>query len=148
MELEPSTTEFQPTDDPRPRLLPPPPVQLVAITDVTLPALAGLETQLNAFYTGFLRLEREETDQAREHLLIYRAENLRLRLVNHEVPPPRLDYRPLGMVVPSLAELELRLVEAKYEFARRRGLFAGSECLVLIDPCGNYIEVSEGRELI
>jgi hypothetical protein len=148
MELEPAITPFAPTDDPRPRLYPPPPVQLVAIADVTLAAIAGLERQLDAFYAGLLRLERDDDETHDGQTLVYRAENVRLRLMIHEVPPPRLDLRPLCVAIPSLAELETRLLEEKREYVRRRGLFAGSDCVALSDPAGNLVEISEARELI
>jgi hypothetical protein len=145
MELEPSTTPFSPPEDSRPRMPPPLPVQLVAIADVTLPAVAGLETEFDAFYIGLLRLERQFDASHDGRLLVYRAENFNLRLVIHEVPPPREDYRPLGMVVPSLTELAQRLDEAQVPFLRQRGLFAGCEYLVLVDPAGNFIEVAGAR---
>jgi len=147
MELEPATTPFEPPDDPRPRLIPPPPVQLVAIADVTLPAVAGLEKRLDEFYAGLLRMDRDDEETQRGLTLVYRAENVRLRLAIHEVPPPRQDYRPLGVVIPSLSELELRLIEAKLEYVRRRGIFAGSDCIVMSDPAGNLVEITEAREL-
>ncbi len=148
MELEPATTPFEPTDDPRPRLLPPPPVNVVAIADVTLPAVAGLEKELNAFYVDLLKFETDEEETQQGQTIVYRAENVRLRLVIHEVPPPREDFRPLGVVVPLLSDLAIRLVEAKQEFIRRQGFFAGSDFLVLSDPAGNLVEVAEARQLI
>jgi len=148
MELEPSSTEFNPPPDARPRLEPPVPAQLVAIADVNLNAAVGLERQLDAFYVGLLRMERDAEESRDGAVIVYRADNFRLRISLCEVPPEREDYRPLGVVVPSLADLAWRLTEAKVEFVRRSGLFAGSECLVLIDPAGNYVEVMEMRLLV
>jgi hypothetical protein len=195
MELEPVTTPFVRPEDCRPRIIPPPPVQLVAIADVMLPGVAGLEREFDAFYVGLLRLERQcesspspgtpgeggggglisrngasaptltlprstrggddkDVGSAKARMrsdgnvLVYKAENFSLRLVIHEVPPPRLDFRPLGMVVPSLDELAQRLGEAQVAYVRQRGLFAGCEYLILSDPAGNLIEVAGSRRLI
>jgi hypothetical protein len=147
MELEPASTELAPPDDPRARLIPPPPVTLVAIADVTLPGIAGLEKQFDAFYVGLLRLERDFDEARPGEQLVYRAENHRVRLLLHEVPPPRQDYHALGVVIPSLADLVQRLVDERIEFTRQRGLFAGTESLLLIDPAGNPVEITESRLL-
>jgi hypothetical protein len=145
VELKAGGSPFQFADDSRPRLAPPPPVQLVAVADVTLPAVAGLETQADAFYGGLLRLERDLGGGLDGLWLVYRAENFNLRLAIHEVRPPSVDYRPLGLVVPSLADLAARLAEAQIPYIRQRGLFAGTESLMLTDPSGNHVEVAEGR---
>jgi hypothetical protein len=144
MELEPSSTVFDPVPDSRPRLLPPPPVQLVAIADVSLPAVAGLESDLDAFYGGLLKFEREPHDSAAAaHQIVYRAENARLRLSVHETPPDRPDYQPALVVVPSLTELVQRLNDARQIYARQPGLAPGAECIVLQDPAGNWVRVLE-----
>src|SRR5271170_5349502 len=96
--------------DPRPRVSPPPPVQLVAVADVTLPALTGMEKQLDDFYGGILHFERQaEPAEDREPIFRYRAENACLRLVCIERPPLRDDFRLVGIVVPSIGELIERL---------------------------------------
>jgi hypothetical protein len=148
MEREPASTPLSPPDDPRPRLLPPPPAQLVAIADVTLAGVAGLESQFDAFYAGLLRMERDLDQGGQGSELIYRAENHRVRLLLHEVPPPRQDYHPLGVVIPSLADLSQRLEDERIGFIRQRGLFAGTESLLLADPAGNPVEITESRLLI
>jgi hypothetical protein len=145
VELEPSNTAFEPVVDQRPHLWSPPPAHLVAISDVNLPAIAGLERQLDSFYAGLLKLEREEHAGNK---IIYRAENARLLLNVHEGPPHREDFRPLMVVVPSLGELILRLVETETRFERLAGLSPGSECIVLKDPAGNHVHVSEAVGLI
>jgi hypothetical protein len=144
MDLEPSNTAFDPVPDRRPRVWPAPPVQLVAIADVSLPAVAGLESDLDAFYGGLLKFEREPPDSAAAaHQIVYRAENARLRLSVHETPPQRPDYRPALVVVPSLAELIRRLNDAEQRYARQSGLAPGADCVVLQDPAGNWVHVLE-----
>ena len=149
MELEPATTEFHPVADERPRMLPPPPAQLVAIADVTLLAVAGIEKELDSFYVGIFGLTRDrEAEQAgpgntdAAGLLVYRTENVRLRFHIVELPPRRFDFRPLGVIVPSLSDLAQRLTEARIAFIRQRGLWAGMESLLINDPTGNLIEVT------
>jgi hypothetical protein len=148
MELEPASTEFSRVEDPRPRLWPPLPVTLVAIADVTLPATAGSEKALDEFYIRLLGFEREENPAASGRLLIYRSENFRLNIAIHERPVQREDFRPLGVIVPSLAELVRKANEATVLFTRQRGLFAGNESLIFTDPAGNLVEVSESRLLV
>src|SRR5688500_8447719 len=58
MELEPTARPLPPVHDPRPRLLEPLPVRLIAVEDVRLPAPAGVETKLDAFYVVLLGFER------------------------------------------------------------------------------------------
>ena len=133
-------------DDPRPKVSPPPPVQLVAVADVTLPALTGMEKQLDDFYVGILHFARQtEPAEDREPTFSYRAENACLRLVCVERPPLRDDFKFVGIVVPSIAELVERLNDAGIEFIRQRGLTPGSESLVLSDPAGNLLAIGENR---
>ncbi|HUB26511.1 MAG TPA: hypothetical protein VL992_13880 [Tepidisphaeraceae bacterium] len=147
MELEPSSTVFDPVPDSRPRVLPPPPVQLVAIADVSLPAVAGLESDLDAFYAGLLKFEREHPPAGPGHQIVYRAENARLRLSVHETPPTRPDFRPALVVVPRLSELVQRLNDAEKMYVRQPGLAPGAECVVLQDPAGNWVHVSESVQI-
>jgi hypothetical protein len=147
MDLEPATTEFNPVADQRPRIPPPLPAQLVAIADVTLQSVAGIEKELDGFYAGLLGLARdreaEASDPAQSQpVIVYRAENFRLRIEILERPPQRLDFRALGILVPSLAELAQRLTDGKIEFIRQRGLWPGMESLILTDPAGNPVEVT------
>jgi hypothetical protein len=145
MELEPATILFQPVADERPRLAPPPPAQLVAIADVRLAAVAGQERELDAFYAGLLQLQRDPGQETPGHCLVYRAKNASLRLEIHERPPRREDFRPLGVMVPSLANLAGGLTERNIEFVRQRGIFAGIETLLFNDPAGNPVEAIETR---
>jgi catechol 2,3-dioxygenase-like lactoylglutathione lyase family enzyme len=144
MEVEPSTRTFKPSVDRRPRVPEPLPVQLVTVDDARLPAAAGLERQLDAFYVGVLGFARLTPD---EEAIAYRAENFALHFRVIEPPVRREDMRPLGVEVPSLADLELKLVEAEVEYARQRGLLPGEESIVLTDPAGNWLEIVDRRGL-
>jgi hypothetical protein len=139
IEVDPATTSFEHVEDKRPRVPEPPPVRLVAVEDCNLLAVAGIETDLDAFYVGLLGFEREAADG----LIVYRAENFRLRFAIVECPESREDYRPLGIATPSLAELAQRFTDAEIEFVRQRGLTPGVEFLLLSDPAGNPLEISE-----
>lgn len=141
--LEPSVIGFKPAADRRPLIPVPPPVRLVAVADVLVSASAGLERDLDAFYMGLLRFER---DPAREDIC-YRAENFRLVFEVVEGPVPRDDLRPTGIEVPFLRQLEHRLIDAEHEYARLKGLTPGHESLLLQDPAGNWVQLTETRPL-
>ena len=143
MKLEEADNTFAPPCDLRRRLAEPPPVRLVAVDDVRMPAPAGVEVQLDSFYLGLLRFERD----AESDFPVYRAENFRLHFDVHEPPIRRQDMRPLGIVVSSLAALEEKLIDAELEYVRQRGLAPCQETIALLDPAGNWIEITESREL-
>jgi hypothetical protein len=127
--------------DRRPKMEEPPPVRLVAVEDCQLWAAAGLERELDEFYVGLLNFERQEA----ENEIIYRAENLRLRVGVLECPLPREDYRPLALAVDSLGALVGRLNDAKIEFVHHYGLTPGHDNLLVSDPAGNPVEIIESR---
>ena len=142
MELEPASRTFKPHVDRRPRVPEPLPVRLVTVDDARLPAAAGLERQLDAFYVGvlgFVRLTPEED------AIAYRADNFTLHIKVVEPPVRREDMRPLGLEVPSLGDLELKLVDAEVGYSWQRGLLPGEESIVLVDPAGNWLEVVDRR---
>lgn len=143
LELESSRSAALPPSDKRPHMPEPPPVRLVAVEDVHLPAPAGAEVALDSFYVGLLKFEREPTAEGE---IAYKAENVRLRLQVHEPPLERDDYRQTMIEVPSLADLELKLIEREIEYERQRGLGAAQDLLVLQDPAGNWVALSEMRE--
>ena len=118
-------------------------MKLVAVEDVRMPAPAGAEVQLDAFYVGLLGFERmpPETD------LNYRAENVALRFDVQEHPVEHEGLRPQGIEVPSLAEAEMKLIDGKYEYVRQRGVVLGTETIVMRDPAGNWIELIELRPI-
>jgi hypothetical protein len=143
MNLETPSIDFKPEFDARPKLPEPPPVRLVAVNDVRLPAAAGIEPELDEFYVGLLQFVREPESM----FPIYLAENFRLVFDVIEPPIVRQDLRPVQIDVPSLAELEAKFVEAEVEYTRTRGLTPGEQSLVLLDPAGNWVEVGESREI-
>jgi hypothetical protein len=147
----------------------PPPVRLVAVADVWLFAASGVETQLDSFYVMLLGFEREDIELRRPRPMIamapsrverqggspqdslaapgpvYRAENFRLRFRTVEPPIFRASLRPFGIEVRSLGEAQAKLNDAEIEFSHERGLVPGQECLVLQDPAGNWLELTECR---
>lgn len=125
MDLEPSETEFEPVRDLRPRMWPPPPVQLVAISDVSLHALEPLEKQLDQFYCKLLQFERDKQESIAGVRIVYRAENARLKLILHQ-HSPGVDYRPVMVVVRSLAELVGKLIEGGIKYETQNGLLPGT----------------------
>jgi hypothetical protein len=143
MELEPSTN-FRPVEDKRAHLPPPPPVLLVTVEDARLPAPAGLERELDRFYVGLLQFERD----AKEGGIVYRAENFRLWIDLAEGPIQRDDMRMLGIVVKSLTEAIRKLGEAEIAYSRERGLIAGEERLLLLDPAGNWIRIVQSKAIM
>ena len=118
-------------------------MRLLAVDDARLPAPAGVEVQLDAFYLGLLCFERDPGSD----FPVYRAENFRLHFDVREPPIQRQDTRALGIVVSSLAALEEKLIDAELEHVRQRGLAPGQETIALLDPAGNWIEITESRDL-
>ena len=140
MELELSSTPVSKPDDRRPRLLEPLPVKLIAVDDVRLPAPAGVEPKLDWFYVDLLGFERSDSRE-----LVYRADNFYLRFDVLERPVVHDSLRPTGIEIISLIDMEKRIIEAELEYARQRGLTPGQDTLLLLDPAGNWIELSESR---
>jgi hypothetical protein len=135
VELEESSIEFKPQPDRRVRMPEPLPVKLVAVEDMRLLAPAGVEVQLDEFYVGLWGFERIENE------LTYRAENFRLSFDVREAPVQRESVRPTMIEVPSLAEAEKKLIDAKLEYIRQRAITPGRESLLVQDPAGNWVEV-------
>jgi hypothetical protein len=112
---------------------------------------------LDDFYVTMLQLERDESagqssprnrsqDCAGE--IVYKAENVRLRLAVHEPPlPARGDMRPIAVEVRSLADAEVRIIARELEYERLRALVAGQDTLMLRDPAGNWVAIVESREM-
>ena len=122
-------------------------MRLVAVKDVLLKAPAAATERLDAFYIGLLLFERDRHAEAA--VRAYRAENFRLvcELIEAEAVAGREDYRPVGVELPSLADAELRLIDAELEYARQKSVMTGVESIVLLDPAGNWVELFERREL-
>jgi len=144
MELDQPSTPFVPIEDKRPRVEEPLPVRLVAVEDCRLAAAAGLEWELDDFYIRLLGFERDWAETE----IVYRADNHCLRFEILERMREREDLRALGITVPSLGELVLRLIESEIEFVRQRGLVPGMDCLLISDPAGNPLQVSEFRTVM
>lgn len=142
MELEEPQFPFKPEPDRRPFMPKPLPVRLVAVADVTLPTMAGLGDKLDAFYADLLGFERSD-DRSQ---IVYHADNLDLRFVIVEQQPvPHPSMKPTGIAVPLLSELVPQLLAAEIEFTHQRGMFVGMESLLLLDPAGSWIEVTDMR---
>ena len=143
IELE-AETGVQPVADRRARMEEPLPVRLVAIADVTLPVIAGLEVELDRFYVGLL----EFVSDADLRELVYRADNFAIRFIVQELLPERGEYRPTQIEVQSLLVAEQKLRDAKIEYVRQKTLTPGEESLVLLDPAGNWVELVEYRAVM
>lgn len=141
--LEETATPLGPLEDARPRLPEPLPVKLIAVEDVHLPALAGTEAKMDELYIGLLEFVKDDPGS-----LTYRADNLSLRFSVVTGLIERDGYRPLQVEVLSLRDTEKKLIEAEQEYERQRGLTPGSEMLVLFDPSGNLVEISEARPVM
>jgi hypothetical protein len=144
IELETATAELKPaTDDKRPKMPEPLPVRLIAVADVQLAAQAGKETSMDEFYVEWLGCLRIATDRG----LIYQADNFRVCFELIEGMICHESYRPLQAEIPSLAEIERKVIDAEMEYVWQRGLTPGSESILLRDPCGNWVELTQKREL-
>jgi len=143
IELE-APTGIEPIPDRRLRMPEPLPVRLVSIEDVTLPAIAGIEVELDRFYVALLEFMRDPDLRQ----LIYHADNFALRFVIQELLPQRGEYRPTQIEVQSLIQAEQKLIEAKIEYVRQKTLTPGEESLQLLDPAGNWIELVECHALL
>lgn len=140
-ELAPPPAEpFKPVYDPRPPVPEPLPVRLVAINDVHLTAKIGSEHELEAFYVKQLGFERVEDPDA---CLRFRSDNFDVVFTMGEPPITREAVRPLCIEVPSLPELEDRLLKANIEFLPQKTVQAGQESILILDPGGNWIEVRQ-----
>lgn len=148
-DMEPFAVEepaeaFKPARDTRPRMPEPLPVRLIAVGDVRLPAVAGIERELDGFYVEMLQFVRDEP----LYELIYRADNFRILFDLQEGLIQRDGYRPQGIEVLSLADAEQKLIDREIEYVRQRGIQPGSQTLLLSDPAGNLIELVEVRRIL
>jgi hypothetical protein len=143
VELEQPSFNFKPEHDRRALIPEPLPVKLVAIDDVHLPSAAGKEVELDRFYIKLLGFERD--DSAPEGTIAYHAENFRLVFDVLEPPIQRDEIRPIGIELPSLAVAERKLIDAELEYERQRGITPGHELILLLDPAGNWVALSESH---
>jgi hypothetical protein len=138
VELEETGIGFTPVKDTRPLLPEPPPVRLVAIHDVHVPAAAGVEKELDAFYVKLLKFIREGAEAGH---IRYKSENWRIHFDVLEPPIGREDFRTVGIEVPLLLSLERELIDLEIEYQWQKGLMPGQETLLLQDPAGNWIQI-------
>ena len=138
MELERSSIEFKPGKDARPHMPERTVVRLQAIEDVRLNAPTGLEKELDAFYVGLLRFERD-ADEAES--IAYRAERFRVCFSVVERMPERGDYRPVLCDVPFMNDFVAALNDGQIEFEWQKGITAGVDRVLLRDPAGNHVSV-------
>jgi hypothetical protein len=143
IELVNPTAPFESAADTRPRMPEPLPVKLVTIDDAHLPAAAGREVELDAFYGAMLGFERLDVPET----LAYRAENFDLVFDVLEPPLERDTMRALGIEVLSLADAQRMLIDHQIEYIRQRGLLPGHDSILLQDPAGNWIALSESRAI-
>jgi hypothetical protein len=144
VELEESRIDFKPIRDRRPHMPEPPPVRLVAVADVHVPAAAGLEVQLDDFYVKLLRFDREGADLGQ---VTYKSENFRLCFDVLEPPIPRDDFRPIMIDVPSLSLVEEGIIQREIEYEKHKGLAPGHRTLLLQDPTGNWVQLGEMKRV-
>src|SRR5262249_51789112 len=123
---------------------------LVAVEDVQADAPAGAETALDDFYVTMLQLERDmPAPRPQDYVdeIVYKAENVRLRLAVREPPLSHEDMRPIAVEVRSLAQAESKIIDRELEYERLKALGAGQDTLVLRDPAGNWVAIVESREM-
>jgi hypothetical protein len=140
IELHAAAHELTQPDN-RPRIPEPLPVWLVAVDDVVRPAPLGIEETLDSFYVGLLGMVRS----AAEGQLAYHADNFDLQF---EMGPPPVEHpllRPLGIQVPLLAAIESRLLEMEIPYSFQMGTTPGLESIILLDPAGNWVELTDRR---
>jgi hypothetical protein len=142
-ELMSDESVWKPPPDGRPRMPEPPPVRLLTVQDAMLIAAAGLERDIDAFYVDLLKFERLEDDGPPT----YRAANFLLRFEIVEPPLYRDDLRALGIEVDGLREIERVLIEREIPHVVQKGITPGIRTLLLRDPAGNWIELSDARQV-
>ena len=138
VELVEAASGAIPAADRRPHIPQPLPVRLVAVEDVRLTAKPEFSEELDAFYVELLGFEREHMQTHN----IYHAENLSLHIHLIDELPER-DLRPLGIEVESLADIAQRLNEREIEFELQKGLLPGQRTVLLQDPAGNWVAISQ-----
>lgn len=158
IELEPSSGASVRPDLRRP-MFEPPPVRIIAVKDVHLPAAVGREAELEAFYVGVLRFGvKGATPYAGELLpgksaaarparqsddpLTFLAENV---AITFDLAEPPVDYEnlaPTMLEVPSLKNLRELLVERGIDYETMHGLMPATEHVIVRDPGGNLLAIS------
>jgi hypothetical protein len=145
MELEPARGHFKPDKDDRPHMPQPPVVRLQVIEDMHLQTPAGLERDLDAFYVGLLRFERDVDDLER---IAYRAERFRVVFEVVERMPEREDYRPVVCDLPDFAELLKGVEVRQIQFEWQQSIAPGMDRVLMRDPAGNFVSVGPIRVIL
>ena len=139
----PSIRPLGAADDLRPHLPEPPPVRLVAVSDVTLPMRAGLEHRIVPFYVDLLGFRRRQDHDE----LAFESDTFDLRFRVTELSPTRDDVRPIGVLSPRFNDIVEELDAMRYPYEAVRGLVAGHDGLLMQDPAGNWVALSPLREI-
>jgi hypothetical protein len=138
IELEPSTgTPLR--ADVRPPMPEPPPVRVVAVNDVHLPAAVGREKELDAFYVGVLNFA---AGRGGGGALAFAAENVDIVFDLGEPPVNYENLAPTMMEVPSLRNLRALLLDNEIAYETMHGLMPGTEHILVRDPAGNLLAIS------
>jgi catechol 2,3-dioxygenase-like lactoylglutathione lyase family enzyme len=143
LELVEPTGDFSLRPDRRPRMEEPLPVKLVTVDDAELLTSAGLERALDAFYVDLVGFVRTGSP----HDLSYRADNFTLHFRVEEPPVRRETLRALGVEVQSLGTIEQRLIDEQIEYTWQEGLMPGHQSIAVLDPAGNWLELTESRTI-
>ncbi|MEM6312561.1 MAG: hypothetical protein AAF743_00625 [Planctomycetota bacterium] len=142
LELEATGKPVASSTDDRPHMPEPPPVRLLAVADVHRPTAAGQEPALDVFYTKLLPFEREPAE-----FPTYRAERHALVFDVLEPPIERESYQPVALQVFDLPATEEKLIDAEIEYEKVEHLTPGNDGLLLKDPAGGWVLVTEWREV-
>lgn len=138
IELEPSTnTPLRP--DLRRPMFEPPPVRVIAVNDVHLPAAIGRERELTTFYVDVLHFVAPESGVSP---LAFAAENVSLVFDLAEPPVDRENLAPTMLEVLSLRNLRETLLEREIAYETMHGLMPGTEHVIVRDPGGNLLAIS------
>lgn len=143
IDLEPSRGESI-THDARPPMPEPPPVRIVSVADVHLPAATGREPELDVFYVDLLRFNRDASPNG---TLAYAAENFSLVFDLAEPPIERDSLVPTMIEVPSLAAMRELLNEREVPHEWIKSLLPGEYSILLQDPAGNWLSLGEIRAI-
>lgn len=134
-------------EDDRPKLPEPPPVALVAVQDVQLPMIAGLEHELDAFYRDLIGFERVACQADMGEGPVYHSANHDLVFRVVEVPDEGDGVRPIGILTPRYQGIVQRLIDTNVDFEIVRGVTAGAEELLMQDPAGNWVAIAPVQEV-
>lgn len=141
IELEPSTDTPLHHDLRRP-MFEPPPVRVIAIEDVHLPAAVGREEEMAAFYVGVLQFRPAMADRG---AIAFEAENVRIVFDLAEPPLDRDNLAPTMIEVPSLRNLRETLLEHEIAYQMMQGLMPATEHVLVRDPAGNGLAIGGWR---